>query len=59
MGTNRAQRSSLVFWLALGLVLYVICSASIAVATANACDGSFHADKSWQPFPPHWECNAG
>jgi hypothetical protein len=59
MATNRAQRATIWFWLALFVALYVVVSAGLAVATSDACDagGSLQGSKTWQPFPPHWECS--
>ncbi len=56
MATKQAQRSTAWFWLMLGVTLYVIVSASLAVATSDACDGPLAGEKNWQVFPPHWEC---
>jgi hypothetical protein len=56
MATKQAQRSSVWFVLMLVVTLYVIVSAGLAVATSDACDGTLHAEKTWTPFPPHWEC---
>ena len=56
MHANRATRSSFWFILSLVVTVYIIVSAGLAVATADACDGSLHGQKTWQPFPPHWEC---
>jgi hypothetical protein len=56
MATNRSQRSTAWFWFMLAVTLYVLVSASLAVATANDCDGPLAAEKTWQLFPPHWEC---
>jgi hypothetical protein len=56
MPTKEAQRSTAWFWLMLTVALYVLVSASLAVATSDSCDGSLHGEKSWNPFPPHWEC---
>jgi hypothetical protein len=56
MSTTRQSRSAVIFVLALVLVVYVLVSAAIAMATAGACDGDLDGPKTWQPFPPHWEC---
>jgi Na+(H+)/acetate symporter ActP len=56
MPTRQAQRSSVWFGLMLVVTLYVIVSAMLAVATSDVCDGTLHGQKSWTPFPPHWEC---
>jgi hypothetical protein len=58
MATRQAQRSTAWFWLCLVVAVYVVVSAGLAVATSDACDadGSLHGDKTWAPFPPHWEC---
>jgi hypothetical protein len=56
MSTKRATRSSIWFCLALGIAIYVLVSASLAVATADVCDGTLGGQKSWQIVPPHWEC---
>jgi hypothetical protein len=44
------------FLLSLFVAVYIIVSAGLAVATSNACDGGLDGPKTWQPFPPHWEC---
>ena len=58
MPTKQSQRSGIWFGLMLAVALYVIVSVSLAVATSDSCDtsGSLHGSKTWQPFPPHWEC---
>jgi hypothetical protein len=56
MATKQATRSIGWFWLALIISSYVIVSAGLAVATSDACDGGLDGSKTWQPFPPHWEC---
>lgn len=58
MATKRAQRATAWFWVALAIAIYVVLSAGLAVATADACDadGTLQGHKTWQPFPPHWEC---
>lgn len=60
MATKRSQRSSIWFALSLAVAIYVVVSAGMAVATADSCDayGSLQGAKTWQPFPPHWECSA-
>ena len=50
--TTRASGSGC----SLVVTFYVIVSAGLAVATSDACDGALHGDKTWQLFPPHWEC---
>jgi len=40
----------------LAVTLYVLVSVSLAIATSDACDGPLAGQKTWQPFPPHWEC---
>ena len=57
MPTTHRTRSSLMFWLALLLAVYVVVSAGIAVSTADECDGGLDGSKTWQPLPPHWECS--
>jgi hypothetical protein len=56
MPTKQAQRSTVWFWISLAVTVYVMVSASVAIATSDACDGTLHAEKTWQVFPPHWEC---
>ena len=56
MSTKRATRASIWFVLSLCFAIYVIVSAGLAVATADACDGTLHGQKTWQLVPPHWEC---
>ena len=56
MPTKQAQRSTVWFWLMLAVALYVVVSASLAVATSDTCDGTVNGAKTWQPLPPHWEC---
>jgi hypothetical protein len=55
MATNRKQRRSLAFVLALAVVIYAILSISVGVATADRC-GDYGAPKSWTFFPPGWVC---
>jgi hypothetical protein len=56
MATKQATRSTAWFWICIVLAVYVLVSAGLAVATADACDGGLDGDKNWQPFPPRWEC---
>jgi hypothetical protein len=56
VATTRGTRRTLWFWLALAVTLYVIVSVGVAVSTADACDGGLDGQKTWQPFPPRWEC---
>jgi Na+(H+)/acetate symporter ActP len=56
MSTKRATRASIWFCLAFCLAIYVLVSASLAVATADVCDGTLHGQKTWQFVPPRWEC---
>jgi hypothetical protein len=56
MATNRAIRGTLWFWLFLGLAVYIVVSAGLAVATADRCDGHLDGGKTWILVPPHWEC---
>jgi hypothetical protein len=58
MTSKRETRSSVWFVLSLLVAVYVILSASLAVATSDACDGGLDGPKTWQPFPPHWECSS-
>jgi hypothetical protein len=41
--------------LLLAVCIYTITSVCVAVATADAC-GRLSDDKTWQFFPPAWEC---
>jgi hypothetical protein len=58
MATNRQQRSSAWFMLSLVVAIYIMISVGLAVATSDDCDVAGVPDgrKTWQPFPPHWEC---
>lgn len=56
MPSKRDVRSSVWFLVSIALAAYVIVSAGLAVATSDACDGGLDGPKTWQPFPPHWEC---
>jgi hypothetical protein len=55
MATNRKQRRSLAFMLALAVVVYAILSVSIGVATAGRC-GDYSTPKTWTYVPPGWVC---
>ena len=41
--------------MALGVVVYVLLSVGIGVATADRC-GDYDAAKSWTFAPPGWVC---
>ena len=56
MSSKREVRSSVWFLVSLFVAVYIIVSVSLAVATSDACDGGLDGAKTWQPFPPHWEC---
>ena len=56
MSTKQEIRASVWFLLSLLLAVYVLVSAGVAVVTADACDGGLDGEKTWQPFPPRWEC---
>jgi hypothetical protein len=56
MSSKRETRSSAWFLLSLFVAVYIIVSVGLAVATSDACDGGLDGPKTWQPFPPHWEC---
>ena len=58
MATKQSQRSTAWFWLMLLVTLYVLVSASLAVATSDTCDGTIGGQKQWVIAPPHWECPA-
>jgi hypothetical protein len=42
------------FFLAIVMIVFGIWSLAVAATTADDC-GSF--DKTWQVFPPEWECH--
>jgi hypothetical protein len=53
-GKRSDRRGSGPLWFAmLVLVVFVLYSVAVAVAGQDDCDGG---DKSWQLFPPAWEC---
>lgn len=56
MSTTRQARSNVLFFLCLAAITYLLVSVGVAVATADACDTGLDGAKTWQPFPPHWEC---
>ena len=54
-GKSDRRGSGPLWFLALVVVIFVLYSATVAASTADECgDG----DKSWQIFPPEWECQA-
>ena len=55
MATTAKTRSSLWFVLMLAVTVYTLTSAGIAVATQDKC-GGMQANKTWQVFPPGWQC---
>ena len=55
MSTNRGQRRSAAFMLALVVVVYALISIGIGVATADRC-GDYDAAKTWSFAPPGWVC---
>lgn len=55
MASTAKTRSSLWFFLLLAMTIYTLTSAAIAVATQDKC-GGMQANKTWQMFPPGWEC---
>ena len=57
MATTLKARRGVVWWVLLAVTLYALLSISIGVATADAC-GRLNDDKTWQFFPPGWECPA-
>lgn len=42
------------FWLALVVLVFSLYSLAVAGATADDCGEG--VDKTWQVFPPEWEC---
>jgi hypothetical protein len=44
-----------IFWLTMVALTFAFYSGAKAVITLNDC-GSAHDDKTWQVFPPEWEC---
>jgi hypothetical protein len=57
VATTQRTRSSIWWFLLLAVCVYTITSVCVAVATADAC-GRLNDDKTWQFFPPAWECPA-
>ena len=55
MATTAKTRSSLWFVVLLALTVYALTSVGIAVATDGDCGGP-RATRTWQVFPPGWEC---
>jgi hypothetical protein len=43
------------WFVALAVVIYALLSATIALSTADDCPG---LEKTWNVFPPEWECKA-
>ena len=56
MSNKREARASAWFLVSLFLAVYILVSVGLAVATSDVCDGGLDGQKTWQPFPPHWEC---
>jgi hypothetical protein len=52
---NRSGKLGVWGWVFLVLVFYILLSAAFAMGTANKC-GELKADKTWQIFPPGWQC---
>ena len=57
MATTVGTRKSIWGFLLLAITVYVILSICVSVATADSC-GRMNADKTWQFFPPGWDCTA-
>lgn len=53
---NRMDRrgSGPFFFVAIAVMLFSLYSMAVAWATVDECDG--YAGRSWQVFPPGWEC---
>jgi hypothetical protein len=54
---ERVRKRGFLFFVMVGVVVYVLLSAAIAVATVDKC-GDESADKHWNFVPPSWECDA-
>ncbi len=52
---KRPGQGLITYVVLLALILYILVSGAIAVATADDC-GRLNADKRWKMFPPEWEC---
>ena len=50
------ESASFLFVVVIAVVVYLLFSGGVAISTADKCDGQLHADKSWNLFPPRWEC---
>lgn len=45
-----------IFWLTMIALVFLFFSGAKAVITLNDCPGGSDAPKSWQIWPPEWEC---
>jgi hypothetical protein len=52
---KKEGQSTITYVVLLAVILYVLVSGAIAVATSDDC-GRLNASKHWQLFPPQWEC---
>ncbi len=55
MATTAKTRSSLWFIVLLALTVYTLTSVGVAIATDDKCGGA-QANRTWQIFPPGWQC---
>ena len=56
VGTAWRTVRSFLFVFVIVAIVYILFSAGVAISTADKCDGQLHADKTWNLFPPGWEC---
>ena len=56
VGTAWRTIRSFLFVVVIAAIVYLLFSAGVAISTADKCDGQLHANKSWNLFPPRWEC---
>ena len=54
-GTSDRRGSGPMWFIALAVVIFALYSVTVALSTADDC-GDF--EKTWQVFPPEWECHA-
>jgi ABC-type antimicrobial peptide transport system permease subunit len=52
---ERTRKRGVLFFLMVAVVVYVLLSAAIAIATVDKC-GDESAAKHWNFVPPSWEC---
>lgn len=54
---ERVRKKGVVYVVTVIVVVFVLLSAAIAIATVDKC-GDEGAAKQWKFFPPGWECES-